>query len=66
MQNRRKRATRPRERGELLGEKMKLDSMVAAKTKEGCKCNCLRVVDERYILDQQYMAWRQKYEQRAT
>jgi hypothetical protein len=49
MQNRRRRATTPREREEPLGEKIKLDSVVAAKTKGGCKCNCLRDVDERYI-----------------
>jgi hypothetical protein len=44
---------------------VKLDSMVAAQTKGGCKCNCLRDVDEKYILDQRYMAWGQKYEQQA-
>jgi hypothetical protein len=49
-----------------LGEKVKLDSMVAAKTKGGCKHNCLRDVDEKYVLDQRYMVWGQKYEQQAT
>ena len=63
MQNHRKRARTPRQRGEPLREKVKLDSVVAAKMKGGCKRNCLRDVDEKYILNQRYMAWRQKYEQ---
>jgi hypothetical protein len=66
MQNRCRRAMTPREKGEPLGEKVKPDSVVAAKTKRGCKCNCLRDVDEKYILDQRYMAWGQKYEQQTT
>jgi hypothetical protein len=66
MQNRCRRATTPHEREEPLGEKVKLDSMVAAKTKGGCKHNCLRDVDEKYVLDQRYMVWGQKYEQQAT
>jgi hypothetical protein len=57
MQNRCRRATTPHERGEPLGEKVKLNNVVAAKTKGGCKCNCLRDMDERYKLDQRYMAW---------
>jgi hypothetical protein len=65
MQNSRRRATTPHERREPLREKMKLNSVVAAKTKGGCKRNCLKDVDERYILDQRYMAWGQKYEQHA-
>jgi hypothetical protein len=56
MQNRRRRATTPRERGEPLGEK--LNSVVTAKTKGGWKRNCLRDVDEKYILDQRYMEQR--------
>ena len=66
MQNRRRRAQTPRERGEPLGQKVTLDSVLAAKRQGGCKQNCLRDVDEKYILDQRYMAWGQKYEQRAT
>jgi hypothetical protein len=54
------------QRRETLKEKVKLDSVVAAKTKGRCKHNCLRDVDEKFILDQWYMAWGQKYEQRAT
>lgn len=65
MQNRCRKAMTPCERGELLGEKVELDSVVATKMKGGCKHNCLRDVDERYILDQRYMAWGQKYEQQA-
>jgi hypothetical protein len=48
-----------------LKEKLKLESVVVAKTKGGSKHNCLRDVDEKYILDQRYMAWGQKYEQRT-
>ena len=66
MENRHRKAKTPRERGEPLGEKVKLHSIVARKTKGGCKHNCLRDVDERYILDQRYMAWGQNYEQCAT
>jgi hypothetical protein len=51
IQNRRKRVRTPREREEPLREKVKLKSVVAAKTKGGCKRNCLRDVDEKYILD---------------
>jgi hypothetical protein len=65
MQNRRRRARTPRQRREPQGEKVKLDSVVATKTKGECKRNCLRDVDEKYILDQWYMAWGQKYEQQA-
>jgi hypothetical protein len=57
MQNHRRRARAPRQKGEPLRKKVKLDSVVAAKTKGGCKRNCLRDVDEKYILDQRYMAW---------
>jgi hypothetical protein len=63
MQNRRRRARAPRQRGEPLREKVKLDSVVVAKTKGGCKSNCLKDVDEKYILNQRYMAWGQKHEQ---
>jgi hypothetical protein len=37
-----------------------------AKARGGCLRNCLREGGERYILDQRYMAWAQKYEVRAT
>jgi hypothetical protein len=45
---------------------VKLDSVFEAKARGGCLRNCLREVGERYILDQRYMAWTQKYEVRAT
>jgi hypothetical protein len=66
MHNRPRRTRTTCQRRETLKEKVKLDSVVAAKTKGGCKHNCLRDVDEKYILDQRYMACGQKYEQRAT
>jgi hypothetical protein len=66
MQNRLRRTRTTGPRREPLREKIKLDSVVTAKTKGRCKHNCLRDVDEKYILDKQYMAWGQKYEHRAT
>ena len=45
---------------------VKLDSVLEVKTRGCCLRNCLREVDKRYILDQRYMAWGQKYEVRAT
>jgi hypothetical protein len=63
MQNHRRRARAPYQRGEPLREKVKLNSVVAVKTKGGCKYNCLRDVDEKYILDQRYI---QKYGQQGT
>ena len=66
MHNRLRRIRTTSQRRETLKEKVKLDSVVAAKTKGGCKHKCLKDVDEKYILDQRYMAWGQKYEQRAS
>ena len=66
MHNRPRRTRATGQRKETLKEKEKLNSVVAAKTKGRCKYNCLRDVDEKYILDQRYMAWGQKYEQRAS
>jgi hypothetical protein len=43
-------------------DRVKLDSVLEAKARGGCLRNCLREVGERYILDQRYMAWVQKYE----
>jgi hypothetical protein len=40
--------------------------VLEAKARGGCLRSCLREVGERYILDQRYMAWAQKYEVRAT
>jgi hypothetical protein len=54
------------QRRKTLKKKIKLDNAMAAKAKGGCKHNCLRDVDEKYILDQRYMAWGQKYKQRGT
>jgi hypothetical protein len=49
-----------------IQDRVKLDSMVEAKVRGGCLRNCLKEVGKRYILDQRYMAWAQKYEVRAT
>jgi hypothetical protein len=43
LQNRWRRARTPSERGERLREKVKLESIVAAKMKGGCKHNCLKM-----------------------
>jgi len=40
--------------------------VLTAKKQGGYKQNGLRDADEKYILDQRYMVWGQKYEQRAT
>ena len=66
MANRRARQRSPRERGESASQKVTLQSVIRAKEKGACKHNCLRDVDPKYILDQRYMAWGQKYEARAT
>ena len=49
-----------------IQDRAKLDIVLEAKARGGCLWNCLREVDERYILDQRYMAWKQKYEVWAT
>jgi hypothetical protein len=51
MHNRSRRTRTTGQRRETLKEKVKLDSVVSAKTKGGCKHNCLRDVDKKYILD---------------
>jgi hypothetical protein len=66
MRNRHTRATPVRGMGVGIQDWVKLDSVVEAKVRGGCLRNCLREVGERYILDQRYMAWGQKYEVRAT
>jgi hypothetical protein len=66
MRNSHSRATTLWGRGVYIKERVTLDSVVEAKKRGGCIRNCLRDVDERYILDQRYMAWGQKYELRAT
>ena len=66
MTNRRARERGPREHGEALSQKVTLESVLIAKDKGGCKCNCLRSIDAKCILDQRYMAWGQKYEARST
>jgi hypothetical protein len=38
-----------------IQDRVKLDSVLEAKTRGGCLQNCLREVDERYILDQRYI-----------
>jgi hypothetical protein len=66
MYNRHTRATPVRGMGVRIQDRVKLDSMLEAKARGGCLRNCLRAVGERYILDQRYMAWAQKYEVRVT
>jgi hypothetical protein len=59
-------ATPVRGMGVLIQDRVKLDNVLEAKARGGCLRNCLKEVGERYILDQRYMAWAQKYEVRAT
>jgi hypothetical protein len=66
MRNRHTRATPVRGMGVRIQDRVKLDSVLEAKARGGCLRNCLREVGERYILDQWYMAWGQKYEVWAT
>jgi hypothetical protein len=66
MHNRHTRATPVRGMGVRIQDRVKLDSVFEAKARDSCLRNCLREVGERYILDQRYMAWAQKYEVRAT
>jgi hypothetical protein len=65
MHNRHTRATPVWGMGVRIQDRVKLDSVLEAKARGGCLRNCLREVGERYILDQRYMAWAQKYEVRA-
>jgi hypothetical protein len=57
MRNRHTRATPVRGIGVRIQDRVKLDSVLETKARGGCLQNCLREVGERYILDQQYMAW---------
>jgi len=66
MANRRTRVKSLRERGESASQKVTLDSVLCAKEKGACKHNCLREVEAKYVLDQRYMAWGQKYKTWAT
>jgi hypothetical protein len=66
MRNHHTKATPVRGMGVRIQDWVKLDSVLEAKARGGCLGNCLREVGERYILDQRYMAWGQKYEVRAT
>ena len=66
MRNRQSRATPVQGMGVRIQDRVKLDSVLEAKAKGSYLQNCLREVDERYILDQQYMVWKRKYEIRAT
>jgi hypothetical protein len=66
MRNRHTRATLVRGMEVRIQDRVKLDSVLEAKVRGGCLWNCLREVGKRYILDQRYMAWAQKYEVRAT
>jgi hypothetical protein len=66
MRNCHTKATSIRGMGVRIQDQVKLDSVLEAKMGGGCLWNCLREVGERYILDQRYMAWAQKYEVQAT
>jgi hypothetical protein len=66
MRNRHTRAIPVWGMGVRIQFRVKLESVLEAKARGGCLRNYLREVGERYILDQQYMAWAQKYEVRAT
>jgi hypothetical protein len=66
MRNRHIKATPVRRMEVSSQDRVKLDNVLEAKTRGSCLRNCLREVGERYILDQRYMAWGQKYEVRAT
>jgi hypothetical protein len=66
MRNRHTRATLVWGMEVRIQDRVKLDSVLEAKVRGGCLWNCLREVGKRYILDQRYMAWAQKYEVRAT
>ena len=57
MRNRQSRATPIRGMGVRIQDRIKLDSVLEAKVRGGCLRNCLMEVDERYILDERYMAW---------
>ena len=51
MRNCHKRATPIPGMGVCIQNRIKLDNMLVAKTRDGCLQNCLKEVDERYILD---------------
>ena len=65
MRNRQSKATPIQGMGVCIQDWVKLDIVLEEKVRGGYLQNCLREVDERYILDQRYMAWGQKYEVRA-
>jgi hypothetical protein len=66
MHNHHTRATPVRGMGVCIQDRVKLDNVLEAKARGGYLRNCLREVGKRYILNQRYMAWAQKYEVRAT
>jgi hypothetical protein len=57
MRNRHTKAILVRGMGVRIQDRVKLNSVLEAKARGGCLRNCLKEVGERYILDQQYMAW---------
>jgi hypothetical protein len=65
MRNHHTRATPIQGMGVRIQDRVKLDNVFETKTRGGFLWNCLREVGKRYILDQWYMAWAQKYEVRA-
>ena len=62
MRNHHNKAIPIRGMGVHIQDWVKLDSVLVAKLRSGCLRNYLKKVDERYILDQRYMAWGQKYD----
>jgi hypothetical protein len=65
MRNHHTMATPVRGMGVRIQDRVKLDSVLEAKARGDYLRNCLKEVGERYILDQRYMAWAQKYEVRV-
>ena len=62
MRNRYSTATLVRGMRVRIQDRVKLDSVLVAKARDGSLRNYLKEVDERYILDHQFKAWGQKYE----
>ena len=66
MTNQKARIRNPRERGEPRRQKVTLETVLCVLYNGASKQNCLCDINPKYILEQRYMAWVQKYEARAT
>lgn len=66
MQNRRSRDSRETSSREGISTKVSLLSVQRAIGRGGCKQNCLRDIQERYLLDMRYNAWASTYAIRST